>query len=594
MATIAVLKKYLWSNDSQENVDASHVRGKNSQIGEQIYVDGQAVFQDGNGAPVEQVSPLGYHVGWAGILFLNVSQMVGTGVFSTPGSILRALDSVGLSLLYWVFGFIISAAALAIYLEYASLFPHRSGGQVTYLEQAYPKPAFFFPITYAFFTVAFSFSSSNAVVLARYIYRAAGYQASEWANKGLAMASYSFLAFLCLISTRWSMKIMNLISIVKLIILLFIVITGFVVLGGGTRVENPKASFQNSFDGITNNGNDIVNALVSINFAYSGYANAFNVTNEIRNPFRSLKIVTPISLVIVFILYILANVAYFAAVPADQIRESGELTAALFFEAVFGAKHARGLPALVAVSAAGNIMAVIIGTTRQIRECARQGMLPWPHMWASTRPFGTPFAPILLKWTLTCIVIIALPFGDAFDFLVDLRSYPDSVYIFLMVVGVYWLRHQRNKAGLPPAPFQAWHSALILSAAVCLFILIMPWYPPEESDVSFWYATYCAVGVGLFVAMALYYFLWIKLLPKWGNYQVRTETLVSAQDGSVTHRLRKVKNDRVEEWDRTHDAAGNVTIETGGATEATNDGNLIRRVRVKDTKTLSYQTEEKA
>ena len=87
-------------------------------------------------------------------------------------------------------------AALAIYLEYASLYPNRSGGQVAYLEQAFPKPAFLFPVTYAFFTVVFSFSSSNAVVLARYIYRAAGYTASEWENKGLAMASYTFLAFL--------------------------------------------------------------------------------------------------------------------------------------------------------------------------------------------------------------------------------------------------------------------------------------------------------------------------------------------------------------------------------------------------------------
>lgn len=43
------------------------------------------------------------------------------------------------------------------------MFPNRSGGQVTYLEQAYPKPAFLFPTAYAFFTVAFSFSSSNAV-----------------------------------------------------------------------------------------------------------------------------------------------------------------------------------------------------------------------------------------------------------------------------------------------------------------------------------------------------------------------------------------------------------------------------------------------
>lgn len=75
---------------------------------------------------------------------------------------------------------------------------------------------------------------------------------------------------------------MNIISAVKLVILLFIVITGFVVLGGGTRVEDPRQNFRNSFENVTDNGNAVVSALVSINFAYQGYSNAFNVTNEIK------------------------------------------------------------------------------------------------------------------------------------------------------------------------------------------------------------------------------------------------------------------------------------------------------------------------
>jgi hypothetical protein len=83
MSTVAYVKRRFFSNDSSDNVNAATVREKNAQISEQILVDGVPVYQDGNGAPVEQLSPLGYHVGWAGILFLNVSQMVGTGVFST-------------------------------------------------------------------------------------------------------------------------------------------------------------------------------------------------------------------------------------------------------------------------------------------------------------------------------------------------------------------------------------------------------------------------------------------------------------------------------------------------------------------------------
>lgn len=79
----AQLKRILQLNSSGADVDADVVKEKNAQIGDSFSVEGVTVYQDANGAPVEQVSPLGYHVGWYGILFLNVSQMVGTGVFST-------------------------------------------------------------------------------------------------------------------------------------------------------------------------------------------------------------------------------------------------------------------------------------------------------------------------------------------------------------------------------------------------------------------------------------------------------------------------------------------------------------------------------
>jgi hypothetical protein len=59
-------------------------------------------------------------------------------------------------------------------------------------------------------------------------------------------------------------------------------ITGFVVLGGHTRVKHPHANFVNSFQGTTGNGYGLSNALVKINFAYAGYNNAFNVVNEVK------------------------------------------------------------------------------------------------------------------------------------------------------------------------------------------------------------------------------------------------------------------------------------------------------------------------
>lgn len=40
-------------------------------------------YQEATGAPIEQESPLGYKVQWFTIIFLNIGQMIGTGVFST-------------------------------------------------------------------------------------------------------------------------------------------------------------------------------------------------------------------------------------------------------------------------------------------------------------------------------------------------------------------------------------------------------------------------------------------------------------------------------------------------------------------------------
>lgn len=51
-----------------------------------------------------------------------------------------------------------------------------------------------------------------------------------------------------------------------------------------------------------------------------------------------------------------------------------------------------------------------------IPNVTRQGVLPWPRFWASTRPFGTPLGPYFVKWLLTIILILAPPAGDAFNF----------------------------------------------------------------------------------------------------------------------------------------------------------------------------------
>ncbi|KAI1177620.1 high-affinity methionine permease [Nemania sp. FL0916] len=519
-------------------------------------------YQEAVGAPVESKSPLGYHVGWVTVIFLNVNQMIGTGIFSTPGTILGSTGSIGLALIYWVIGILLAVAGFAVYLELASYFPNRSGSEVVYLEQAYPRPKHFFPISFAFYSVVLSFSSSNAIVLSNYLWALAHTTPTDWQVKGVAIAAYT-LAVICVIAhNKYSLWATNIIGVVKIITLVFISITGFVVLGGHvSRVPDPHANFRNAFAGTTNNGNDLSVALVNIIFAYSGYANAFSLVNEIKNPIPTLKKNGAISVAIVSVLYILCNIAYFAAVPKKSFAQSKAIAASVFFAAVFGEGRAQdALNALVLISAFGNLLAVLIGQSRLIREIGRQGVLPYTEFWVSTKPFGTPIGPYILKWVVTIIFIIAPPAGDAFQFVVSLKTYPDGIFFTAMAIGVWVIRYRHKRLNRGRPAFKAWDICLVFFLLVQIYTIATPWIPPKggpySGSVSFWYATYAAVGIGAVVLCAIYYVVWMYVLPKFGGYRLRPEILTVDGQGANTHQLVKVPLDELERWDSEHDEAG--------------------------------------
>jgi amino acid transporter len=259
------------------------------------------------------------------------------------------------------------------YLEFAAYFPNRSGSEVVYLEQAYPRPRYFFPLIFAVQTVILSFSASNAIVLAQYLFKVNGHTPTPWQQKAVAIAGYTVAVALLAFSTKWGYRISNAIGIVKIATLTFVAITGLVVLGGHTRVKDPHANFRNAFDGTGSSGGyGVTNALYKIIFSYAGYDNAFNVVNEVKRPVVTIKRNATLALVVVAILYILANIAYFAAVPKAELIAAKQTAASLFFAHVFGSSGAsKGLNFLIALSAFGNLLSVLIGQSRLIRECGR-------------------------------------------------------------------------------------------------------------------------------------------------------------------------------------------------------------------------------
>jgi hypothetical protein len=55
----------------------------------------------------------------------------------------------------------------------------------------------------------------------------------------------------------------------------------------------------------------------------------------------------------------------------------------------------------------------------------------------------------------------------------------------------------------------------------------------------------------------VYFWLWIHGIPYFRGYKIREE-VVTLDDGAKSHKLLKVLNSEVEEWDRKHDHAGRI------------------------------------
>lgn len=73
---------------------------------------------------------------------------------------------------------------------------------------------------------------------------------------------------------KWGLRLQNLLGVVKLVIILFVIVAGWVALAGHMHIENPPHNFSNAFEGTTGSGYGIVMALYNVIWSFIGYSNA--------------------------------------------------------------------------------------------------------------------------------------------------------------------------------------------------------------------------------------------------------------------------------------------------------------------------------
>ncbi|KAH6877186.1 amino acid permease-domain-containing protein [Thelonectria olida] len=502
-----------------------------------------------------ETSPLGRTLTWQSAYILAISRVVGSGIFATPGAIAQSVGSVGLALSLWVVGAVIAACGLAVALEYGCMLP-RSGGTKVYLEFTYRRPRLLASTLYALYAMFLGFTASNCVVFSRYVLFALGvHHPSGFVSKGLAVGLLSVITVTHSVFPKTGIKVQNVLGWIKIGVIILMILSGvYVVLfrpDTDSIVETRhQLSWEHLWEDSSWNWGTISTALFKVFYSYAGLDNVSNVLNEVKDPVRTLRSVALTALATACSMYFLINVAYFLVVPLDEIRDSGELIAALFFERLFGEQVGRRvLPLAVALSAGGNVMVVAFAMARIKQEIARQGFLPFGHILSSSQPFGSPLGGFLVNYIPSTLVIILPPSGAVYSFILEVEGYAGELISLAIAVGLLKLRFQRPDL---KRPFKAWTPAIVVKIVLAVGLLAAPFFrPPNRPDNGMFYATYALVGftmyvicrlgtnclltdISSFVVGVVYWYLWTIAIPRWRGCTLEEETRVLADGTSVT------------------------------------------------------------
>ncbi|KAJ6787991.1 hypothetical protein PWT90_01103 [Aphanocladium album] len=460
-----------------------------------------------------ETSTLGRTLNWNSSYILVISRIIGSGIFATPGTILQSVGSPGLSLLLWVLGAFITAAGLAIILEYGSMLP-RSGGYKVYLEYTFRRPRFLASIIVAMNAVFLGFTASNCVIFSQYTLYAAGYTyATGAAEKCVAVGMLTVVTAIHAVTPKFGIKLQNFLGWVKIGVVVFMIFCGLYVVIFRPDTGMPVGDSQLSWDRLWHDSNwnwgVLCTALFKVFYSYSGLENITNVLNEVKDPIKTLRSVTRTALATACIMYFLINIAYILVVPLDEIKGSGELIAALFFQRIFGANFGgRILPMVVALSAFGNVLVVVfamVSTAPQIlnhansvkarlkHEVARQGLLPFSDVLASTKPFNSPLGGLLINYIPSLLIIILPPSTKIYSFILEVEGYAGQITGLAVAVGLLWLRYREPDL---QRPYKASMLAVSVKLMLSVALLVAPFVPPKDKyPGGLFYATYAIVGV---------------------------------------------------------------------------------------------------
>jgi APA family basic amino acid/polyamine antiporter len=409
-----------------------------------------------------------------------IANMIGAGIFTTSGLLMRDLENPLLMMGLWIAGGIIALCGALSYGELGAAMP-RAGGEYMFLSRLF-HPVLGFLSGWVSFFVGFSAPiAASAIGFTDYLTRAfpglvqpgilPGSIESLVLKKGIAIL---VIVLFTAIHTRGIVsgaRVQNFLTILKVGLILGLVMLGF-LLGRG----NFKHLFQGSpivldFGGLKTIGL----ASMWIMFAYSGWNASAYIGSEVKDPQKNL----PRSLILgtgaVILVYFFLNLFYLYAIPPAEM--GGVISiAGLAAGNAFGSTIENFISVLVGFALFSSLSAFVILGPRVYYSMAVDGY--FFKFAANVHPrFGVPARSILLQGVIAAVMVL---FGT-FDQVLTYMGFSLGIFPILTVAGLFKMRGRGNL----PYKSPGFPIVQLVFMLLGVSILVLSWFErPVESSIA--------------------------------------------------------------------------------------------------------------
>ncbi len=397
---------------------------------------------------------------WSAVAVL-VGTTIGSGIFRSPAGISDKLPGPGPLLAIWLTGGVFVLCGALTLAEVAGAFP-QTGGVYVFIRESWGRlPAFLFGWSELVIIRAAALGAISTT-FSEYLLRVLGHDPrvvpySRYVHY-IAACAILLTATFNYVGIKWGSLVQNITTLAKTGALLLIIILALAIglpqTGGYYTPAVPSGSFSFARFGL---------ALVSVLWVYDGWADVSFVAGEVKDPEKNLPRVLIYGTLLIIALYLLANLAYLAVLPVDQIRQS-KLVAADVADKVMGTAGVTFVSIAVMISAFGTLNGSVMTGSRILFVTAADGLLFKPIAKVDRR-FNTPGVAIWLSAALGVIFVLAGTFEQLADAFVTA-----IVPFYALAVGAVFIL--RRRPGYQP-PFRVPGYPVVPAIFIAATILLL-------------------------------------------------------------------------------------------------------------------------